>query len=387
MPKDTILLTGATGALGQMLLPRLVTAGFNIVCLVRAQDARTANQRIIEIVGRNPRVKAIRGDITEPQCGISDLDQSQLFGRVRRILHSAACVNFEDRELTALTNVGGVHHLLELADRLDVWNVLHVSTAYVAGDADSFAETDLYKGQRWRNCYEESKYIGETLVKSWALKRDDRRVSIFRPSILFACTDGTTPTFDGYYTFTGALARIADSLRRKAGGDQIALQVDSDGTLHLPLVMQMADITVNYVGIDWVADAMVHLISQHPRNSTYHLVHDRPPLISNLTSWSLDYLKITGVHIVSTRAEKQAAIAMQSPVVRLLQKKLDSVHEAYVPYCTSDPAFSTVATRAALGNRYSGPPIINQEYVQRTIAFAIRHHWGRSIRRSELVYS
>ena len=58
-----------------------------------------------------------------------------LVGRVKRVLHCAASINFTDKNETQLTNVAGLLHVLELTDVLDAWHVIHVSTAYVVGDA------------------------------------------------------------------------------------------------------------------------------------------------------------------------------------------------------------------------------------------------------------
>jgi thioester reductase-like protein len=74
--KDTILLTGATGALGSMLLQRLSDQGYEVICLVRGKTRSEARRRIRELVGERENVRVIRGDITEPRCGISDLDAS-----------------------------------------------------------------------------------------------------------------------------------------------------------------------------------------------------------------------------------------------------------------------------------------------------------------------
>jgi thioester reductase-like protein len=182
--QDSILLTGATGALGSMLLQRLSREGYEVVCLVRAKSRNEAGARIRAIVGDRINVKAVRGDITEPRCGISDTDRELLVGRVKRILHCAASINFQDKNATQLANIAGVMHMLELTDLLGASHVLHVSTAYVIGDAPYLAERSLAVGQRWRNPYEESKFAGESLVRGWEHKRDGRRFTIFRPSVL-----------------------------------------------------------------------------------------------------------------------------------------------------------------------------------------------------------
>ena len=76
--KDTILLTGATGALGSMLLQRLSDQGYEVICLARGKTRSDARRRVRDLVGDRPNVKVIRGDITEPRCGISDLDRELL---------------------------------------------------------------------------------------------------------------------------------------------------------------------------------------------------------------------------------------------------------------------------------------------------------------------
>ena len=213
--KDTILLTGPTGALGSMLLQRLCHQGYDVVCLVRAQDRSEARARIRALVGDyHDCVRVIRGDVTEPRCGITDIDREVLVGRVRRVLHCAASINFQDKQETELTNVAGALHALELTDTLDASHILHISTAYVIGDAPYLGEQDLSLGQRWSNSYEESKFVGEKIVHAWALKREDRRFTIFRPSVLIGCEDGTTSTFGGYYRYFEPIYRV----RRKSAG-------------------------------------------------------------------------------------------------------------------------------------------------------------------------
>jgi nucleoside-diphosphate-sugar epimerase len=375
--KDCILLTGATGALGSMLLQRLSREGYEVVCLVRAKDRSEARTRIQAIVGNLENVRVIRGDITEPRCGISDIDRELLVGRVKRVLHCAASVNFQDKNATQLTNVAGVLHILELTDILDAWHVLHVSTAYVIGDASYLAEKSLSIGQRWRNPYEESKFVGERMVRAWTLKRDERRFTIFRPSVLIGCEDGTTCTFDGHYRWFEPIHRVAESLRKRRGKPLPPdVHVEDNGVVRVPLAVLVADKRINYVPIDWVADMIVAAVEAPPRNETYHLVHHDPMRLRAALSSSLGHLKVEGVAVCDTQVAKDIAVKAQTPLVRRLQRQIDVVHDVYAPYTTSEPRFQMEAASRNLGTKFRLPPVVDQRFLERTLSYALQNDWG-----------
>jgi thioester reductase-like protein len=69
--------------------------------------------------GGRTDVKVVHGDITKPRCGLGASDCQLLFGRINRVVHCAASLNFQDKEETNLTNVTGLQHVLELMDLLD----------------------------------------------------------------------------------------------------------------------------------------------------------------------------------------------------------------------------------------------------------------------------
>jgi thioester reductase-like protein len=382
--KDTILLTGATGALGSMLLQRLSDQGYEVICLVRGKTRSEARRRIRELVGERENVRVIRGDITEPRCGISDLDRELLVGRVKRVLHCAASINFIDKNETQLTNVAGLLHVLELVDILDAWHVIHVSTSYVVGDAPYLSEDSLSLNQRWHNPYEESKFIGEKMVRAWALKRDERRFTILRPSILVGCEDGTTPTLDAYYKYLEPMHRVADSLRERDRPLPEDVSVKADGQVRIPLAILMADTRVNYVPIDWVADMMAAAVELPPRNATYHFTHHQPPKIRDCLEWSLEYLKIDGHTVCSSRGAKELAMQTQSPMVRRLQRRIDYVHDAYVPYCTTEPHFQMEAAPQELGARFRYPPPIDRKFLHRLLSYARQWHWDVDRKRARV---
>lgn len=376
--KEGILLTGATGALGSMLLQRLCREGYEVICLVRADDDNAARARIEAIIGKNDNVTVVRGDVTEPRCGLTEAECKMLVGRFDRVLNCAGCISFHDQNATHLTNVAGMRHVLQMMDIVGVTQILHVSTAYVVGDGDYLSEEKFSNGQCWRNPYEQSKFQGEILLRSWASTDSARRFTIFRPSILVGSEDGTTSTFDGYYLYFEPMYRAAEHLRKRRGnGLPPDVTVDDDGTVRAPLaILGKADKHINYVPIDWVADMIVAAADLPARNDTYNLVHDNPPRMHDVLWWSLDHLKIAGVVICGTMAAKELALKAQGPLLNRMQRRIDIIHEAYAPYCMAEPQFQMKAAARELGSKFRSPPIIDQRFLSRTLSYALRTNWG-----------
>jgi nucleoside-diphosphate-sugar epimerase len=379
--KDTVLLTGATGALGSMLLPRLDHEGYDVVCLVRGKDPDEARARVNALLRGRGAVRrdiiVVRGDITEPQCGISDADRRSLVGRIGRVFHSAASINLQSKDDTQLTNVAGLAHVLELTETLGVPHFVHVSTAYVIGDAPYLSEEDAFLGQRWNNHYEETKFVGENMVRAWARKQSGRSFTIFRPSILVGCEDGSTSTLDGFYSLAESFHRVAESLRSRNGKSLPAdVLISAQGRVRVPLAVLMGDQRANCVPIDWAAEMMVAALDLPPRNETFHFVHHEPLRVRDCLAWSLDHLKIDGVAICDTLDEKDRVVRRQTPFVRRLQRRFDVVHDLYVPYLTTEPRFQMEAARRGLGAKFRSPPTIDQAYILRLLKFAGEKYWG-----------
>jgi hypothetical protein len=85
----------------------------------------------------------------------------------------------------------------------------------------------------------------------------------------------------------------------------------------------------------------------------YHLVHHDPVRLRDALSWSLDHLKVEGVAVCDTQVEKDIAMKVQTPLVHRLQRRIDVVHDAYVPYCTTEPRFQMEAASRHLGRKFS----------------------------------
>ena len=170
-----VLLTGATGLLGQCLLRELTRAGHRLTALVRDSRAGTAVERAREAMafasesaGESlPAPTVVSGDLREPGLGLSAVDRAWLARRCRNVVHSAASVSFRPKAASQLqaTNVEGTRRLLQVCAAVGFDNIHHVSTAFVCGDRTGvILESDLNLGQDHHNAYERSKHDAEQVI-------------------------------------------------------------------------------------------------------------------------------------------------------------------------------------------------------------------------------
>lgn len=258
VPEREILLTGATGFLGMELLHRLLTGtDRHVLALVRAPDDRRAAERLDGVLAtlfgptataHAPRVRAVAADLEAPGLGLGEPARRELAAAVDVVVHCAASVAFtlplpDARRI----NVDGTREVLELAalaPGLD--RVVHVSTAYVAGDRDGTAyEEEGDVGQAPRNTYEQTKLEAEGVLAASGLPS-----CILRPSIVVGDSrTGWTPAFNVIYWPLQAFSR---GMLRVVPGD--------------------AGGRVDVVPVDVVADALVRLATGPRETGTFHAV-------------------------------------------------------------------------------------------------------------------
>ncbi len=250
-----ILLTGATGYLGTLVLARLLEDpddGPQIICPVRAADAAGARARLDATlaqiwrepgIARSKRVQAVAADLT----GDLELDQ---VGEITHVLHCAAAVEFDlPLEQARAVNVEGTRRILDLVRQApQLERIVHVSTAYVAGRAEGDVLEDVpVSGQIFRNSYEQSKHEAEALIWEQA---DSMPIVVCRPSIVVGeAQTGWTSSFNVLYP----------PLRAYSRGILRAAPATADGI-------------VDVVTGDYVADALIELLDAPAASGTYHVV-------------------------------------------------------------------------------------------------------------------
>ncbi len=259
-----LFLTGYPGFLGSALLPRLLAQRPEIsaICLVQDKFRTLAEQRLEEQmrahVGLQGRVRLISGDLTEANLGLDDTFDAK---PITEIFHFAAVYDLAvTRELGMKVNVEGTRRVLDFAAECPKLQRLHyVSTCYVSGrHCGIFRETDLDKGQRFNNFYEETKFLAEVDVRH-ALE-GGLPATVYRPAIVVGDSrTGQTQKFDGLYFVTELLLRQPRFLSV------------------LPLVGDPDMARINLVPCDYIIDAILAL-SHLPESlgRTYQLADPEP---------------------------------------------------------------------------------------------------------------
>ena len=162
-----ILLTGATGFLGQHIQRELIAAGHEVKALSRSEqaDALLASQ------GAEP----VRAELTDADSLI------RAASGVNAIFHTAADTNTwrVNNASQTRTNVGGIENLISAAKANGVKHILHTSSVSAYSHlAHGELREDLAQrgGESWIN-YERTKFLSEKAVRESGLD-----FIVFQPS-------------------------------------------------------------------------------------------------------------------------------------------------------------------------------------------------------------
>ncbi|GJQ78025.1 hypothetical protein Trydic_g2373 [Trypoxylus dichotomus] len=231
-----ILITGATGFMGKILIEKLLRSCQNIqkiYLLIRHKRGKSPKQRVEDLINIPifeklrassnaeelfKKLQPICGDITSEGLGISPEDLRRLQENVDVVFHMAANVRFDQPLKQAMTfNTGGTLRLLEIVETFqELKAFVHVGTSYCHCD-ETVLEEKLYPAPHnprkildlvsWMdddlvalltphllknspNTYAYTKCLTEDLVKEFSKKIP---IAIARPSIVIAAVKEPIP--------------------------------------------------------------------------------------------------------------------------------------------------------------------------------------------------
>lgn len=151
-----ILLTGATGFLGKVILAKILYDLPSIGCiyvLIRDSKKGTAVERFIQEIAASPamrplrekhqdnfnqfladRIKVIVGNVIESDLGLSPSVSRELFSKLNLIINVAGLVDFfPDVRRAIEANVFSTLNMANFAAQCKQTKLLHISSCYVAG--------------------------------------------------------------------------------------------------------------------------------------------------------------------------------------------------------------------------------------------------------------
>ena len=253
---DTILITGATGFLGGAILAKLLTGDFprHPLLLVRGNCAVTGLQRVCSNLRRfgvpETRLDCLHAD----QIISGDFSDVAAFGSDARletvsyVINCAAITSFSNHpDLWAVNVAGTLLFARQMREMTDLKRFLHVGTAMACGpQAGTFVSEDYVAPADVSHIvpYTQSKLAIERLLGE---QLPTLPLLVVRPSIVVGDTRfGCSPSYSIFWVF-----RLAQIL------EQFTYDIDD---------------SIDVVPVDYVADAILHLLHKPVlRHGLYHI--------------------------------------------------------------------------------------------------------------------
>lgn len=246
---SSILITGATGFVGKVLVENLlhdVKEINKIFILIRCKRGKTVAERSVEFKNSEPfrRVRAecpeafnklifVEYNVNDPACfGINDIIQKNLRNEVNFVFHLAATVKFDEPvDVAVRTNLIATQKLVEMAKKFENLKAfLYVSTAYSnlhmasivigekvypsdfkwqevinlveRGSKDELATLEKNLAKHFPNTYTFSKNLTENYIQEVS---PTLPIMILRPSIVGHTIEAP---FNGWVDFKGTVMGV-----------------------------------------------------------------------------------------------------------------------------------------------------------------------------------
>ncbi|GFV25915.1 fatty acyl-CoA reductase 1 [Trichonephila clavipes] len=233
----SILLTGASGYLGVVLLESLLR-GFpkirSIYILLREKKGVKPESRkelifkkeiFNKLKEKQPdvfdKVHVIPGDVALPRMGMSETNFLKLIEEVTVVFHVAASISFvKPLRFMLVSNAMALDYVLDFCRQLKKLDILvYTSTAYSNSNREKVIEEQIYRlpfpaqrfldeiksendeglnylvshcSPKWPNNYTFSKCLSENIILD---KAADLPIAIVRPSIIVSCWKGISPGY------------------------------------------------------------------------------------------------------------------------------------------------------------------------------------------------
>ena len=364
----TLLLTGATGFLGLYLLGELLTqTQAQIYCLVRANDAAAARQRLQGLwqeyqldPSLGDRVQPLVGDLSQPHLGLSATAFTELGSRLDGIYHSGAGVAVtQPYDRLKAINVGGTQTLLHLAHIGQTTPFHYLSSLGLFFGQGTpaqgrFQESDFPEPASVKGGYKQTKVVSELLIQ--AAQERGLPACIYRPGRILG------------HSATGIIDLIQNP--------KDFLFILLIACVQLGCYPQVEE-AIEAAPVDYFSRAIVHLAHQ-PASfcQVFHLLNSRPSTWLDLvaTTQGLGYgLEGVTVEAWVEQWRQRGAAVLTPPLQGLLSQVIEARGTALFP---PKPGIDDGQTAQALGTIAGAypPPSLDKTLLQ--VYFRYFHRQG-----------
>lgn len=368
------LLTGATGLVGRYLVRDLLLAGKRLAVVIRASRKESVVERMEGILQKweadlghlLPRPVCLEGDVCEEGLGLSKANKRWVAAHCNRVIHNAAILEFHGADRNGepwRTNLHGTQHMLELCRETGIRDLHYVSTAYVCGRREGLVrEDELDVGQKFRNDYEESKFLAEQAVR----KADFLdKLTVYRPAVIAGdSVTGYTNTYHGLYVYMRLIAVMFGTTEPDAQGvKKMSLRFNFTG-----------EEGRNIVPVDWVSAVICRLVdTPAAHGGTYHLAPIDPITSREIVYYSKNYWQNNGNRQVDVEFWGHRPIDPNE--MNDVEKVFYANSSIYESYETTDPRFDSSNLLKFVPDLPC--PVIDETMMNRFLNYGEEDRWGK----------
>ncbi len=368
--KEAVFITGGTGFLGTEIAEKLIhTTDKTLYVLVRAENQEAAVHRLKaawyhdeELYNKiGQQIIPVTGDFTVEGLNLEKDMMELLQEEVEIIFHAGAEVGLQkSKEIFDSINRKGTENILSFAGKLpNLKRIVHISTAYVAGQRKGGISESIYDGGDYSNQYERSKAEAEQLVRDSNLPW-----SICRPGMIVGNSkNGWIKNFNTIYYV----------LKQMLIGNMRMFPVKKS-------------LGLNVIPVDYVAEAVVKVgFSEEAEGKIYHLTcpKEMQPKAGELVEYVREWAKIN----LDTELKKPLYFSI--PGLKQIglsygkktgERKKNSISNLMIlmPYFYSEHEFDRSNTDALMGSY----DIDWKDYIDSLLEFACRKNFMHQTERT-----
>lgn len=377
-----LLLTGATGLLGEYLMRDFLQAGIKLAVIARSNREGSARTRIESILHRwetrlgysLTRPVVLEGEITQPGLGLSAKERNWVTKHCSSLMHNAASLTFDSDRADGepwLSNLVGTQNAVDLAIKTGIDEFHHVSTAYISGNRTGLIrETELDEGQSFCNEYEASKFAAELHSRQANFKK----YIVYRPGIIVGDSrTGYTSTYHGFYAPLKSLYSLLSLAAQ-------ALPSDASVQPMLHALGLSGSENKNFIPVDWVSGAMLRIF-QTREKGVYHLT---PEIRTGVLQTAMvmqnslrDFLNKKSIEKAASNSKNQnenGKDSISQSEVANFGATFASQVATYQNYWRDDPTFGLENTTAAVEEFRC--PELTTDVLKRLCDYALHQNFG-----------